>query len=908
MEADSRLGATDVESHSGEPAFERLALAYVRTSAQGKLAAVSPGFEKLSGRFRGELLGRDLTTVFRFDTTDQDLVERLLQGQGNLIEIPCALPTPEGLIRRISLRVVSIPEGGLEGVAQDVTFWEEERARLREEARRCRTVSELTSDCAYALRVLPGGIVEHDWTLGSMIDISGYSLQEIRDRGGWGSLLHPSDQALRKTQFTELLRGHPCTVEYRIQTKDGRVRRIRDVARPVLRNTEGVVTRIEGVLQDVTQSRDLERELAESRDRYRALFEGANAAIFIADAESGVIVDANGDAELLMGRSRNELVGMHQSDLHPPDELEIYLEMFRQHVQADRVTSVAAKVIRSDGVRVPVAIYGSQSMVDGRKCQIGVFHDLTEQKRAEAALRAQDALRQAIIDHAAEGIIVCHRRQDTQGVEFSIWNDRMAEMTGYGLEEINRVGWFEAMWPDTLQQERARQQFARVHEGEVLRGDLREVVCKDGHRRRLSFSTSLLESGDGASAVLALVSDMTDRERMLEQLRQSEKMEAIGQLAGGIAHDFNNQLAGILGLADLLVRDLTVEEPLHFNDATRKKSATRARQILEICLRARDVTQQLLAFARRGRYQTAPVDLNEVVHQIVSLLTHSIDKRIELRVEPSPEPAVVLADTSQLQSALLNIALNARDAMPTGGQLSFSVSLAGPAPDSVGDAFVQVAVSDTGTGMSEATRSRVFEPFFTTKPQGKGTGMGLAAVYGTVKSHGGIIDVVSSLGTGTTFRLLLPRHKDPSPHIQLRVVRSSPPSNRARILLVDDEQVVRETLAEILRELGHEVTSCVDGLEALDRFLVQWRDIDLVILDMVMPRKGGHDVFRKMLEVNPDVRVLLISGHSVELEAREVLALGAAGFLQKPFSIESLAKVVDQVLAPRVTPDRPPPP
>jgi PAS domain S-box-containing protein len=886
--------------------LERLALAYLRTTAQGKLALVSPGFEKLSGRSSEELLGRAITSVLRFDTTDQSLVERMWRDKGNLVELPCSLPTPEGLIRRISLRVVSIPEGGLDAVAQDVTFWEEERSRLREEARRCRTVSELTSDCAYALRVLPGGIVEHDWTLGSMIDISGYTLQEIRDRGGWGCLLLPSDEPLRKTQFTELLHGRPCTIEYRIQTKNGSIRRIRDVARPVLRTSEGVVTRIEGVLQDVTEGRELERELAESRDRYRALFESANAAIFIADAESGIIIDVNGDAERLMGRSRAELVGMHQSNLHPPDELENYLEMFRHHVQADRVTSVAAKVVRSDGVRVPVAIYGSQSVVGGRKCQIGVFHDLTEQKRAEAALRAQDALRQAIIDHAAEGIIVCHRRQDTQTVEFSIWNDRMAEMTGYDLEEINQLGWFEAMWPDTLQQEHARQQFARVHEGEVLRGDLREVVCKNGHRRLLSFSTSLLEGTEGARAVLALVSDMTDRERMLEQLRQSEKMEAIGQLAGGIAHDFNNQLAGILGLADLLARDLSGEEPIRFEEATRKKSATRARQILEICLRARDVTQQLLAFARRGRYQTAPVDVNEVVHQIVSLLTHSIDKRIELRVEPSQKPAVVLADTSQLQSALLNIALNARDAMPTGGQLSFSVSLTGPAPDSPEDGFVQVAVSDTGTGMSEATRSRVFEPFFTTKPQGKGTGMGLAAVYGTVKSHGGLIDVESALGTGTTFRLLFPRHKNATPPIKIRGTRDSLPSRRARILLVDDEQVVRETLAEVLRELGHEVTSCVDGQEALDRFLVEWRHIDLVVLDMVMPRRGGHDVFRRMLEVNPNVRVLLISGHSVELEAREVLALGAAGFLQKPFSIDSLAKVVDQVLAPRVTPDRPP--
>ncbi len=682
--------------------------------------------------------------------------------------------------------------------------------------------------------------------------------------------------------------GDPIEVTCEVRRRTGEPHRVRMRAVPLPGG--GVEAMVREVAED-----ELERELAESRDRYRALFEGANAAIFIADAETGVLLDVNTDAERLLGRSRATLVGVHQSELHPPDEVERYIEMFRTHVSMDRVVSVQAAVIRADGRRVPVAIYGSQSMLGGRRCQIGVFHDLTEQKRSEEAMRQQDALRQAIVDHAAEGIIVCHAREDGCTVQFSVWNDRMVEMTGYRMEEINELGWFETMWPDAVQQEHAREQFRLVHDGAILHGDVREVVRKDGEHRLLSFSASRIEGASGRGAVLALVSDMTDRERMLGRLRQSEKMEAIGQLAGGIAHDMNNQLAGILGLADLMVRDLANAGPQD-QDAAVRRTERRARQVADICVRARDVTQQLLAYARRGRYQTVAIDVREVVRQVVSLLSHSIDKRIELMVTPTEEAVVVRADPTQLQSALLNIALNARDAMPTGGCITFSVSVGAPLDGTETESAV-IEVKDTGTGMSEATRMRVFEPFFTTKPPGKGTGMGLAAVYGTVKNHGGRVEVDSALGKGTTFRVWLPRHVQEAGRTEASEVRSSAPSRHARILVVDDEQLVRETMAEMLRELGHQVTTCEDGGEALGLYRQRWREFDLVVLDMVMPKRGGHEVFREMLTMNPHVRVLLISGHSVDLEARETLALGAAGFLQKPFSLDALVKVVDQLLA-----------
>jgi PAS domain S-box-containing protein len=882
---------------------KRLDIAYLRVGPDGLVHRVSQAFVRMSGRVSHELEGRPLFDVLRFEEGDQRVIRELLIEPRAARELPCRLDTPDGVCRSITLRVTSNLKGGFEAVAHDVTFWANERDRLCDEARRYRNVSELASDCAYVFRVLPGGDIEHQWVFGSLVDITGYSVDEIHERGGWQVLLHPDDLPIAEAQLRDLLDGQRSVVEYRIITKDGRIRRIRDVARAVF--DSGRVTRIEGALRDVTERRQMERDLAESHDRYLALFESVNAAIFIADAETGILLDANTDAEKLVGRSRDQLIGMHQSELHPKGESERYREMFRQHVDSDRVVSVEAEVIRLDGTRVPVSIYGSQTEFDGRVCQLGVFHDLTEGKRAEAVMRKENELRRAIIKHAAEGIAVCHEVNDARTVEFTIWNDRMVELTGYTREEINRIGWFEALWPDLILRDQARERFHRIFSGEELLGDVRDVVRKDGQHRRLLFSKSLLEGDGGAAHVLALISDMTDRERMLEHLRQSEKMEAIGQLAGGIAHDINNQLAGIMGLAELMAHELSrlpASPPI-------TKTAGRANQVVDICIRARGVTQQLLAFARRGRYRTERVDVHEVVEQVVSMLSHSIDKRIQLIVHSKPGVAIVQGDSSQIQSALLNIAINARDAMPNGGQLTFEVTLdegfEGSKPS-----FVQIKITDTGTGMSEVTRQKIFEPFFTTKPPGKGTGMGLAAAYGTVENHGGRLQVDSRLGHGTTFCVLLPYQ--PEPYRDGVTPRSSEhrPRRKARILLADDEETVRETLAAMLHQAGHEVITCADGESALEEYGKRWRELDLVVLDMVMPRRGGHEVFRDMLQLNPDVRVLLISGHTVDLEAREVLQLGAAGFLQKPFSFDSLTNVVDQVLssAGRVKQDRPPRP
>ena len=470
-------------------------------------------------------------------------------------------------------------------------------------------------------------------------------------------------------------------------------------------------------------------------------------------------------------------------------------------------------------------------------------------------------------------------------------NQAACQMMGYTREEmvgmsmmkvnptINQEIW-DAIWIVT---EREKKQTIET-----------EHLTKDGRRIPLEVLANYLEF-DGAAYSCAFTRDITERRMIERRLRQSEKMEAIGQLAGGIAHDFNNQLAGIVGYAELLRNAL----------ADRPALAGYAEAILRAADRSSDLTRQLLAFSRRGKYLSAPVDLHQILGEVVLMLERSIDKRIVIKSRLLAECAVVKGDPSQLENALLNLAINARDAMPDGGLLVLSTEVV-----ALDEAFcaespfqlspgphVKVVVADTGVGMDEAIQVRLFEPFFTTKEAGRGTGMGLAAVYGTVKSHQGAVTVHSEPNRGTQVTLYFPLERSPAgPKNQAESVSPATPL-AARVLLVDDEASVRETTAKMLTDLGCRVTTAADGEEALALFERVHQDIDLVILDLIMPKVGGRETFLGLRRIEPNLAVLLSSGYSVEGEVQAILELGARGFIEKPFRAADLACAIAAVLS-----------
>lgn len=469
-------------------------------------------------------------------------------------------------------------------------------------------------------------------------------------------------------------------------------------------------------------------------------------------------------------------------------------------------------------------------------------------------------------------------------------NEAATRMLGYSREELlsMRITQLNAelpasAWPglwSQLKLER-RRTFETRHR------------AKDGSQIPVEVSANLMVF-DGMELSCAFARDIRERKELELRLRQAEKMEAIGQLAGGIAHDFNNQLMGIMGYADLLSREVGDDPNL----------SELVHNILLAVTRSAELTAQLLAFSRKGKYLSEPVDLHQVVREAANILAHSIDKRIQIRHELHAARPHTIGDQSQLQSAVLNLALNARDAMPNGGTMLFTsenVELDSSFrsehgfPVTPGN-YVRLSVADTGTGMTPEVQRRMFEPFFTTKAKGKGTGLGLAAVYGTVKNHRGAIRIHSEPELGSRVELFLPVGHETLDNPRVREADDARTGRSAKIMVVEDEPQLRDVARRMLESLGYTVTTFESGDQAVSYFKTEHANVDLVILDMVMPVMSGRETFRLLREIEPNVKALLASGYSLDGDAQAILDDGVLGFIQKPYGREALDEFLRKTL------------
>ncbi len=424
------------------------------------------------------------------------------------------------------------------------------------------------------------------------------------------------------------------------------------------------------------------------------------------------------------------------------------------------------------------------------------------------------------------------------------------------------------------------------------------LVRRDGTERQIADSGAPIRAADDRIVGVVLVfRDVTEEYTLRSQLEHGRRMQAIGRLAGGVAHDFNNLLMTIQGNADLLAEDLSGHP----------EARDQVEEIQEAVARGTDLTQQLLGFARKGKLRVVGVDIHHVIHEVTRLLRRSIDPRVDIRHELNAQHAVVEGDPSQWHNAFLNLAVNAIDAMNDGGVLTFHTDVADLSeaqlmsytPILARGRYLRVTVKDTGVGMDADTVQRMFEPFFTTKPQGKGTGLGLAGVFGTVQSHGGAIDVKSTVGEGTTLRILLvPSEATVATKAETDV--SAPPVNEGKdrhILVVDDEPSVLRIVSKALAKKGYAVTTCSDGEEALHWYEEHGDTADLVLLDERMPKLSGTQTFSKLKELNPEVKVIVMSGFTDEGVIGNLIAAGVLDFVGKPFQIEQLCFKVAECLS-----------
>jgi len=517
---------------------------------------------------------------------------------------------------------------------------------------------------------------------------------------------------------------------------------------------------------------------------------------------------------------------------------------------------------------------------------LGISQDVTERKRAERALRESQQLLQAIIDNSTAVIYV----KDLQG-SYLMVNRRYEE-----IFHLTREAVLGKTDHDVFSQE-AADAFRAMDQRVVAAGTAltEEEVAPhdDGPHTYISVKCPLWDNAGKPYAVFGISTDITERKRLEQQLLQSQRMEAVGRLAGGVAHDFNNLLTVIIGESELMLASLAPNDPLRAQIEAIDSSAQRAA----------DLTRQLLAFSRKQVLQPKVLDLNTIVTDLGKMLRRLIGEDVELINRLSSNLGRVKADPGQIEQIIVNLAINARDAMPRGGTLTIETNntklddqYASQHPEVRPGDQVMLAVSDTGTGMDREMQSRIFEPFFTTKERGKGTGLGLATVYGVVKQSEGHIWVYSEPGRGTTFKVYLPKVEEPAEVTRRSAGRSSSAGGSETVLVVEDDDGVRGVVRQVMSSAGYTVMECKNAEQALSMSGSYSGHIHLMVTDVIMPGASGRELAQKITALRPGIRVLYMSGYTDNAIVHHGVLDEGVAFIEKPFTPDRLLHKVREVL------------
>jgi|GEM_PF-143923 len=676
--------------------------------------------------------------------------------------------------------------------------------------------------------------------------------------------------------------GHQETDVYRMRRRDGSEIWVEDHGR-YIHDEQGSILIHEGTLRDVTERVRAEETIRKSEERYRTIFENTATANIIV-AEDTTILLANGNFEQLTGYTRQELEGkIRWTDFVVTEELERMIEYHRarrsEPGSAPSVYEFKAR-IRSGEVR---NLFMSVSMIPDTRESVASIIDMTERKYAEDALKQSEERFRDLASLLPETVF----ETDEKG-RFTFVNQISLERFGYTREEVDRgMNVLDVIAPED--HEKTIANYWKSMEGAPLGLKEYTALRKDGSTFPVLIHTTAIYREGKAVGLRGFLIDVTEKKTLEQQLMRAQKLEAIGTLAGGIAHDFNNLLMGILGNVSLMLMHFEEAHPFH----------DRLKSMEEYVQRGSDLTKQLLGFARGGKYEVKATDLGEFTRRSAEMFGRT-KREIRIHHKAPRDLWSVEVDRGQMEQVLLNLFVNAWQAMPGGGDLYLSVENVELSDEEVNPygidpgRFVKLTVTDTGVGMDEVTRARIFEPFFSTKERGRGTGLGLASVYGIVKNHGGFILVESEKDIGTSFMVYLPISDK-------EIVYETQESDkvhkgRETVLLVDDEEMIVEVGAQMLEALGYKVLSANGGRQGLQIFDQHKGDIDLVILDMIMPDLGGKETFEALRRQNSTVKVLLSSGYSLDGQAKEIMARGCKGFIQKPFTMAELSKRIRDIL------------
>ncbi|MDD2901588.1 MAG: PAS domain S-box protein [Syntrophales bacterium] len=544
---------------------------------------------------------------------------------------------------------------------------------------------------------------------------------------------------------------------------------------------------------------------------------------------------------------------------------------------AEGKTTVEADLVSKDNGKIPYLLSGNRITLDGQDYLVGLGIDITKRRRLEEAFRD-------LFFYAPIGIYIVQKRK------LRLVNPGFQKITGYSEKELLGNDCLNLATPEYKDK-------IRVSAVDMLKGKTTtpyeyQFQTKGGEIRWAMESVTTT-SFNGKKASIGYFMDITERKRLENQLTQSQRMEAVGILAGGIAHDFNNLLTAIMGYGELMKMDLDKNDPhYHYND-----------EIMKTATRGSTLTHQLLAFSRKQILQPSVLSINNLVSSMEKLLRRLIGEDIELVTRIAPELGAVRADKGQIEQIIMNLAVNARDAMPYGGKLTIETSNAlldetygRTHLDVAPGRYVMLAVSDNGLGMDAATQAHIFEPFFTTKTLGQGTGLGLATVYGIVKQSGGHIWVYSEEGQGTTFKIYLPQVEEAVTVSGPKTVVTTQLKGSETILVVEDDDTLRNVIARGLKKYGYKVLTAANGGEALMTCEKKKGPIHLLLTDVILPQMGGRELAERLTLLRPDMKVLYMSGYTENAIVHHGILNEDVGFLQKPFKVNAMAQKIREIL------------
>jgi PAS domain S-box-containing protein len=849
--------------------------------AAGVITFMNQAARRIYGRAPEEMIGRSFFEFLPPEQVDRDAAAfaRTLADSTGTMSYESKVYRADGSIVTLHANAVAVRDEqgnviGTSGVSRDMTTALEAERALRESEERLRELAETIDDAFWSWDVHAQRII---YVSPSYERLFGQSRAELyRDPQSFRRCVHPDD----RPRLEAALERNPYegALDYRVVHAGGAVRWVSVRTFPV-RNEAGAVIRAVGVARDITERVEAAEQVRRSEEQYRLLFRSNPHPMWVYDVETLRFLAVNDAAQLHYGYSEQEFLAMTLREIRPPEDVRL-VEQVAARLRESGKSAGQWRHRTKDGRLIDVEVVSDAISFDGRPARLVLANNITARLLAEARVREQAEL----LDKAQDAIIVCNLNH-----RITYWNKSAERLYGWSAAEALGAFAPALIYQDSMAFDAAAQQLMEVGE---WTGELRHI-SRDGRELIVEGRWNLVRDDAGHPvSILTVNTDVTERKKLEAQVLRAQRMESIGTLAGGMAHDLNNILAPILMSLELLRFGERTAEEIALLDVVQASAQ-----------RGADLVRQVLSFSRGAEGRRIAVHVGDVVRELEKMIRETFDRNIAIHVSVDPSLWSIVGDPTNIHQLLLNLCVNARDAMPHGGALELTVSnvvideqLASRHPQATPGRYIEVMVADSGIGVPEANRDRIFDPFFSTKELGRGTGLGLPTALAVVKSHRGFITVYSEESHGTAFKVYLPASEEghveepPSPASQL------PRGAGELVLVVDDEAPVRTITKQTLEAFGYRVLLAENGAEAVALYATHTGEVAAVLTDMMMPIMDGVATIQALLKINPRLSIIAASGLAANSMVAKAAAAGVTHFLPKPYTAETMLRTLAAVL------------